>query len=74
MEQVDKLKIEYAELDEKMQELEAFSKSEEWQKLSRHQTDLMTIQHRVMGVYANILLDRISLVENEIPENAEKGQ
>lgn len=62
---LDRLKIEHKELDEKMQKLEAFSKSEKWKELSRHQTDLLTIQHRVMGVYANILLDRIALIEKE---------
>lgn len=56
----DRVKAEKIELDEKRQKLLDFFNTDIFRSLDQAEKDRLRVQHGVMGVYSEILLQRIA--------------
>jgi hypothetical protein len=56
----DRVREEKTELDEKRQKLLTFFNTDIFRSLDQAEKDRLRVQHSVMGVYSEILLQRIS--------------
>lgn len=59
---LERLKVEKAELDEKIEKLTAFSNSDKFKDIDSKQQSLLNIQLKIMESYSQILLERLILL------------
>jgi len=59
---LERLKVEKAELDEKIEKLTAFSDSDKFKDIDSKQQSLLNIQLKIMESYSQILLERLVLL------------
>ena len=59
----DRLEIEKNQLEDKHMNLGIFLHQGKHRKLSENQSNLLTIQHNIMGTYLNILEMRLSDID-----------
>lgn len=59
---LERLKVEKAELDEKIEKLTAFSNSDKFKDIDSKQQSLLNIQLKIMESYSQILLERLVLL------------
>lgn len=62
MDFIDRLKTEQLELSEKINKLESFIKSENWENVNVEQKVLLAMQLDAMTNYNDILIKRLSLL------------
>lgn len=62
MDFIDRLKTEQIELSEKLNKLESFVKSENWENVDVQQKVLLAMQLDAMTNYNDILIKRLSLL------------
>ena len=66
MELADKLSKENAEIAGRMNRLDEFMDSEKYRHLSDKEQRLMLIQYNAMQVYADVLLQRIDEIKEQL--------
>lgn len=57
---IERMRVEYTELDEKIHKLDAFFHSQIFTNLPEHDKDLLAEQHRHMSRYSVVLYKRIA--------------
>ena len=60
-EQLERLKVEYSELQEKMIKLDSFLGSDDFMSLLSHEAGLLTVQYTIMSSYLAVLMTRLAM-------------
>lgn len=63
----ERLLTEKSELDEKIEKLDAFQKSEKFKEIDPRQMSLLNIQAQAMATYSQCLLERVALLSEKEP-------